>query len=218
MRFSQEVSEDYQLTFLERGDHTFVGTFDGRPYVAPFSGNIVELCPVGALTSTAYRFRARPWDIEQSGSVCTLCPSQCNISFTVRDERVERVLERENDGVDNGWLCDMGRFGYQSIESDQRITTPLIRDGGFLRPVSWERAIEAAVDGLRKAGGLDRRAGRRHHHQRGGLPAAADRARGARLGQTSTRASPAPLEPAIARGAGRAGQLGRASPTSTTPT
>ena len=99
MRFSQEVSEDYQLTFLERGDHTFVGTFDGRPYVAPFSGNIVESCPVGALTSTAYRFRARPWDIEQSGSVCTMCPSQCNISFTVRDERVERVLERENDGV-----------------------------------------------------------------------------------------------------------------------
>jgi NADH-quinone oxidoreductase subunit G len=86
VRFSQEISEDHQLVFLERGDHTFVGTHDGHPYVAPFSGNIIELCPVGALTSTAYRFRARPWDIEDAGSVCTLCPSQCNVKFTVRDD------------------------------------------------------------------------------------------------------------------------------------
>jgi NADH-quinone oxidoreductase subunit G len=152
VRFSQEVAEDDQLAFLERGDHTFVGTFDGRPYVAPFSGNVIELCPVGALTSTAYRFRARPWDIENSGSVCTLCPSQCNIAFTVRDERVERVLARENPEVDDGWLCDKGRFGYQAIHSPERITQPLIRDGGHLRPVSWERALSTAVEGLRKAG------------------------------------------------------------------
>ena len=92
VRFSQEISEDYQLIFTERGAHTYVGTFDGHPYVAPFSGNIIELCPVGALTSQPYRFRARPWDIEQAGSICTLCPSQCNVSFTVRDDRVLRVL------------------------------------------------------------------------------------------------------------------------------
>ncbi len=152
VRFSQEVSEDYQLTFLERGDHTLVGTFDGLPYTAPFSGNITELCPVGALTSHSYRFRARPWDIEQSGSVCTLCPSQCNISYTIRDETVERVLARDNEQVDNGWLCDLGRYSYQSIYSDERITQPLIRDGGFLRPASWERAIEVALAGLKKAG------------------------------------------------------------------
>jgi NADH-quinone oxidoreductase subunit G len=94
VRFSQEVTEDDQLAFLERGDHTFVGTFDGHPYVAPFSGNVIELCPVGALTNTAYRFRARPWDIEGGGSVCNLCPSQCNVELTVRDERVERVRVR----------------------------------------------------------------------------------------------------------------------------
>ena len=116
VRFSQEVAEDYQLVFLERGDHTYVGTHDGRPYVGPFSGNIVELCPVGALTSIAYRFRARPWDIEGAGSVCTLCPSQCNVTFTVRDDaKVLRVLARENHEVDDGWLCDKGRFGYQAI-------------------------------------------------------------------------------------------------------
>src|SRR5437763_848963 len=97
VRFSQEISEDFQLVFLERADHTYVGTHDGRPYVAPFSGNIVELCPVGALTSSAYRFRARPWDVEQAGTVCTLCPSQCNIQFTVRDDaKVLRVMARDN--------------------------------------------------------------------------------------------------------------------------
>src|SRR6188508_2993366 len=153
VRFSQEVADDDQLMFLQRGDHTFVGTFDGRPYVAPFSGNIIELCPVGALTSTPYRFRARPWDVENSGSVCTLCPSQCNIAFTVRDDRVERVLARENLAVDDGWLCDKGRFGYQSIHSEDRITRPLIRDGGHLRPTTWDRALKAAADGLRRAGG-----------------------------------------------------------------
>jgi NADH-quinone oxidoreductase subunit G len=153
VRFSQEVAEDDQLMFLERGDHTFVGTFDGRPYVAPFSGNVIELCPVGALTSTPYRFRARPWDIENSGSVCTLCPSQCNIAFTVRDDRVERVLARENPAVDDGWLCDKGRFSYQAIHSEDRITQPLIRDGGHLRPTTWERALTAAADGVRRAGG-----------------------------------------------------------------
>jgi NADH-quinone oxidoreductase subunit G len=153
VRFSQEISEDYQLVLLERGAHSYVSTFDGHPYVAPFSGNIVELCPVGALTSRAYRFRARPWDIEDSGSVCTLCPAQCNISFTVRDERVVRVLAREHDEVDDGWLCDKGRFAYQSIHVDERVTRPLVRDGGELRPVSWERALEEAAAGLRRARG-----------------------------------------------------------------
>jgi NADH-quinone oxidoreductase subunit G len=152
VRFSQEVAEDSQLAFLERADHTFVGTFDGRPYIAPFSGNIIELCPVGALTSTSYRFRARPWDIVNAGSVCTLCPSQCNIAFSVRDDKVERVIERENKDVDDGWLCDKGRWGYQSARSGDRVTEPLVRDGGKLRPTTWDRALEAAVAGLRKAG------------------------------------------------------------------
>ena len=99
VRFSQEVAEDEQLQLLERGDHTFVGTFDGRPYVAPFSGNIIELCPVGALTSYAYRFRARPWDIENAGSVCTLCPSQCNIALHgPRRARRARARARQRRG------------------------------------------------------------------------------------------------------------------------
>ena len=152
VRFSQEVAEDEQLQLLERGASTFVGTFDDRPYIAPFHGNIIELCPVGALTSDAYRFRARPWDIEDAGSICTLCPSQCNVILTVRDERIERVLARDHPEVDDGWLCDKGRFGYQMAESEQRITEPLVRQGGELRPASWEEALEAAAAGLRQAG------------------------------------------------------------------
>jgi NADH-quinone oxidoreductase subunit G len=153
VRFSQEVAEDHQLVFLDRGDHTFVGTHDGRPYVAPFSGNIIELCPVGALTSSAYRFRARPWDIEDSGTVCTFCPSQCNVKLTVRDDtKVVRVLARDNDEVDDGWLCDKGRFGYQSFFSPERITAPMARIGGFLRETSWERAIDEAASLLERSG------------------------------------------------------------------
>jgi NADH-quinone oxidoreductase subunit G len=151
VRFSQEIAEDYQLILEERGAHTYVSTFDGHPYVAPFSGNIIELCPVGALTSQPYRFRARPWDIEGSGSVCNMCPSQCNVTFTVRDERVLRVLARDNAEVDDGWLCDKGRFAYQAVHVDERITEPLVRDGGELRAVSWERALNEAAAALRRA-------------------------------------------------------------------
>jgi NADH-quinone oxidoreductase subunit G len=152
VRFSQEVSEDYQLILLERGAHSFVGTFDGHPYVAPFSGNIIELCPVGALTSSAYRFRARPWDIEGAGSICTLCPAQCNVEFTVRDDRVMRVLARDNTDVDDGWLCDKGRYAYQHVHVEERIRTPLVREGTELMPASWEKALAAAGSALKKAG------------------------------------------------------------------
>jgi NADH-quinone oxidoreductase subunit G len=151
VRFSQEVAEDYQLVLVERGAETYVATFDGHPYVAPFSGNIIELCPVGALTSRPYRFRARPWDVEDAGSVCTFCPAQCNVTLTVRDERALRVLARDHDEVDDGWLCDKGRFAYQSFHVDARVTQPLLRDGGFLRPVSWERALAEAASGLARA-------------------------------------------------------------------
>jgi NADH-quinone oxidoreductase subunit G len=148
VRFSQEVAEDEQLQLLDRGAASYVGTFDDRPYIAPFHGNIIELCPVGALTSEAYRFRARPWDIEDAGSICTLCPSQCNVKFTVRDERVQRVLARDNHEVDNGWLCDKGRFGFQMIASEERITGP--RMGG--NTAGWTEALASAAARLRESG------------------------------------------------------------------
>ncbi|GIK76592.1 MAG: NADH-quinone oxidoreductase [Actinomycetes bacterium] len=151
VRFSQEVAEDEQLQLLERGDRTFVGTHEDRPYIGPFHGNIIELCPVGALTSQAYRFRARPWDIEDAGSVCTLCPSQCNVKLTVRDEQVVRTLARDNSEVDDGWLCDKGRFGFQMLASPERPLGPRVRSGGGLEAASWEEALEAAARGLAPA-------------------------------------------------------------------
>ncbi|HSR94774.1 MAG TPA: NADH-quinone oxidoreductase subunit NuoG [Solirubrobacterales bacterium] len=150
VRFSQEVAEDEQLQLLDRGDRTYVGTFDDRPYVSPFQGNITDLCPVGALTNYTYRFRARPWDIEQAGSVCTLCPSQCNVSFTVRDEQVKRVIARDNPDVDDGWLCDRGRYGFEMFAAEKRIGAPRLRGG----PTSWDEAIAKAAAGL-KAGASD---------------------------------------------------------------
>src|SRR4051794_36661940 len=154
VRFSQEVAEDHQLVFLERGDYTYVGTHHGHPYVAPFSGNIVSLCPVGALTSTAYRFRARPWDIENAGTICTLCPAQCNVEFSVRDDmKVLRVYDsRHNEHVDDGWTCDKGRYGYQIVNSGDRILQPVVREGGALLERSWEFALERVADALKKAG------------------------------------------------------------------
>jgi NADH-quinone oxidoreductase chain G len=154
VRFSQEIAEDHQLVFLERGDHTYVGTHHGHPYVAPFSGNIVSLCPVGALTSTAYRFRARPWDIENAGTVCTLCPAQCNVEFSVRDDmKVLRVYDsRHNEHVDDGWTCDKGRYGYQIVNSGDRITRPIVREGGALLERSWEYALDRVTKALKQAG------------------------------------------------------------------
>ncbi|HEX7059422.1 MAG TPA: NADH-quinone oxidoreductase subunit NuoG [Solirubrobacterales bacterium] len=149
VRFSQEVAEDEQLQLLERGDRTFVGTFDDRPYIAPFHGNITDLCPVGALTNYTYRFRARPWDIEQAGSVCTLCPSQCNVSFTVRDEKVKRVIGRDNAEVDDGWLCDRGRYGFEMFDAEERVAEPRLKGGVA---TDWETAIARAAEGLRAAG------------------------------------------------------------------
>jgi NADH-quinone oxidoreductase subunit G len=151
VRFSQEVSEDAQLQLIERGDRTYVGTFDDRPYVAPFHGNITDICPVGALTNYTYRFRARPWDIEHAGSVCTLCPSQCNVSFTVRDEKVKRVISRDNHEVDDGWLCDRGRYGFEMFDAPERVTGPRLKGA----EVGWEEAIEAVAAGLGAAADSD---------------------------------------------------------------
>ena len=207
VRFSQEIAEDYQLVLLERGAHSYVATFDGHPYVAPFSGNIVELCPVGALTSRPYRFRARPWDIENAGSVCTLCPSQCNVSVTVRDERALRVLARDNEEVDDGWLCDKGRFAYQSFHVDERITDPLVRSGGRAAADLLGARARGGRRRPRPRGRADGGDRRRRHHRRGGPAARTPHAGGPRLPRFgfAPRRGTRPRPPARARRARSAG-------------
>ena len=207
VRFSQEVAEDEQLQLLERGDRTFVGTFDDRPYVAPFHGNITDLCPVGALTSYTYRFRARPWDIEQAGSVCTLCPSQCNVSFTVRDEKVKRVVARDNPEVDDGWLCDRGRYGFEMFDAEERVDGPRLQRRR--RGRAGSEAIASGRRGRCGAAGAQGRGDRRRRLQRGGLPgpAASCARRSAR--RTSTRAPRAGPGREALRAARPAGDLGQ---------
>ena len=111
-RFSEGVAEDGQLVAVNRGALSMIATFEDEPYRGAFSGNVIELCPVGALTSTQYRFEARPWEIQNVPTVCGLCPVGCNISATTREGKVKRILSRNHPEIDEGWLCDKGRFAF----------------------------------------------------------------------------------------------------------
>ncbi len=123
-RFSDQVAEDGQLIAKNRGAASIIATFEDEPYRAPFSGNVIELCPVGALTSTQYRFEARPWEIQNVPSVCGLCPVGCNISATTREGKVKRILSRNHPEIDEGWLCDKGRFAFTHLYARDRVTRP----------------------------------------------------------------------------------------------
>ena len=153
-RFSENVSEDGQLVAVNRGAQSVIATFEDEPYRAHFSGNVLELCPVGALTSTTYRFRARPWEIQNVPTVCGLCPVGCNVWATTREGKVARVLSRNHPDVHEGWLCDKGRFAFGHLGAGDRIRAPLlrVRRRGF-EEVSHEAALDAAEEGLRAAAG-----------------------------------------------------------------
>ncbi|MGB2875673.1 MAG: molybdopterin-dependent oxidoreductase [Gaiellaceae bacterium] len=153
-RFSEDVAEDGQLVALNRGAQSVIATFEDQPYRAPFTGNVIELCPVGALTSTQYRFEARPWEIQNVPTVCGLCPVGCNIQATTREGKVKRILSRNHPEVDEGWLCDKGRFAFTHLRARDRITDPLrrIRRRGF-EELSWDEAIDEAERMLRAAEG-----------------------------------------------------------------
>ena len=151
-RFSEDVAEDGQLIARNRGAHTEIATFEDEPYRSPFSGNVVELCPVGALTSTLYRFDARPWDIQNVPTVCTGCAVGCNTSATIREDKVKRILSRNHPEVDQGWLCDKGRYSYPHLRAEDRITTPLRRGRKGLTEISWDDALDEAESMLREAG------------------------------------------------------------------
>src|SRR5438874_4862566 len=153
-RFSEDVAEDGQLVAVDRGAGTMIATFGDEPYRAPFSGNVVELCPVGALTSTTYRFEARPWEIQDVPTVCGMCPVGCNVNATTREGKVKRILSRNHPEVDDGWLCDKGRFAYGHLHAQDRLRDPLlrVRRRGF-EEVSWERALDEAERLLREAAG-----------------------------------------------------------------
>ena len=151
-RFSSDVAEDGQLIARNRGAYTEIATFGEDPYRAPFSGNVIELCPVGALTSTQYRFQARPWEIQDVPTVCGLCPAGCNIRATTREGHVKRIQSRNHPEIDGGFICDKGRFTYPHLTADDRVLEPLVRGAHGLEPVSWDDALDRAEELLRGAG------------------------------------------------------------------
>ena len=140
-RFSSEISMDNGLVMISRGYKMEVGTAPDHAFDSIFSGNTVEMCPVGALTATAYRFKSRPWELKHIPSVCNNCSVGCNIRIDVRVDKIMRNMSRANDAIDDGWLCDRGRWGFEFVNSPQRLRTPMIRRNGQLVAVTWEQAF-----------------------------------------------------------------------------
>jgi NADH-quinone oxidoreductase subunit G len=151
-RFSDQVAGDPFIELLERGALQQVGIYEDQPFESYFSGNTIQICPVGALTSSAYRFRARPFDLVSTPSACEHCASGCALRTDHRRNRVMRRLAGEDAAVNEEWSCDKGRFAFTYASADDRLTHPMVRRDGELQPASWPEALRAAADGLRAAG------------------------------------------------------------------
>lgn len=140
-RFGDLVSGDHALEMKERGFRSEVGTPENNPIESKFIGNTISICPVGALTSRAYRFRSRPWDNETTPTACTLCPVGCSMNLDQRDGEIMRTRAREDSTINDVWLCDKGWFGYEYSSHPDRLRTPLVRKNDKLVPASWEEAF-----------------------------------------------------------------------------
>jgi NADH-quinone oxidoreductase subunit G len=159
VRFHQEITGDEALAAVQRGAESEIATLTGEPYNSIFAGNTIELCPVGALTSRQYRFKARPWDLVRTPSICSGCSVGCNVEVHSRTESVLRLVSRANPAVDAGWLCDRGRFGTLPSQHNCRPARPLLRQAGVLAPVSWDAALEKTAELLGSGGGVIASAG-----------------------------------------------------------
>jgi NADH-quinone oxidoreductase chain G len=147
-RFCDEIAGEKVLHLFDRGYRMEVATFFGEPFASHFSGNTIDLCPVGALTSTTFRFRARPWEMERVPSVCPYCSCGCNLHLHVRQNDLKRVVPRQNEAVNEVWLCDKGRFDYFFIGHPDRLRTPLLRRDGELVEASWDEALDYVAERL----------------------------------------------------------------------
>jgi NADH-quinone oxidoreductase subunit G len=148
-RFSNQIAGDPMIELIERGALQQVGTGEGDPFESYFSGNTIQICPVGALTSAAYRFRSRPFDLVSSPSVCEHCSGGCATRTDHRRGKVMRRLAANEPEVNEEWICDKGRFGFRYAQKPDRLRTPLVRNAdGVLEPASWPEALEAAAQGL----------------------------------------------------------------------
>ena len=148
-RFSKEVAGDPLIHFQNRGNETQINVFPDHPFASYFSGNTVQICPVGALTATPYRFKARPWDLEQVESTCTSCSVGCRVAVQSSGDVLTRYLGVDAAPTNHGWLCDKGRFDFEALNSEARLTAPLMKKTGQQVEVSWGEALDATAAALK---------------------------------------------------------------------
>jgi NADH-quinone oxidoreductase chain G len=150
IRYLEEWEDKPQLGLFHRGGETVIDFFPEQPVDAKTSGNIIDLCPVGALTNRVSRFRYRPWELKRTKSICTHCSQGCNVRLDARIHQLRRVVARENMAVNDEWICDKGRFMHAFVDSPERLTTPMIRDhkGGELRAAGWDEALALVAQRL----------------------------------------------------------------------
>jgi NADH-quinone oxidoreductase subunit G len=147
-RYYDEIAWEQELTVGERGVHSFITSQFDRPLESIFSGNIIDLCPVGALTSRVWRFESRPWDMNHTESVCSKCAVGCNVTMWERRGQLVRITSRENDDIDEGWICDRGRFDYTDVNDPSRLKTPTLHSA----KTTWAEALFAAAAGIKGKG------------------------------------------------------------------
>jgi NADH-quinone oxidoreductase chain G len=148
IRYLEEWEDKPQLGLFNRGGETIIDIQAGTPVSAKTSGNIIDLCPVGALTNRVARFSYRPWEIERTPSICTHCSMGCNVRMDTRTHKLRRIVGRENMQVNDQWICDKGRFAHGWVNAESRLTQPLLRKNGELTPVSWNEALAVVVERL----------------------------------------------------------------------
>lgn len=158
IRFQEEIASDPVIAFTKRGRGLMIISSSEPGFDSYFSGNTTDICPVGALTTADFRFGARPWELKASASICPHCPVGCNLTLNFRREArsegretVKRVMPRQNEAVNEIWLCDKGRFAHHFAGSPDRLLKPMIRKGGKLVEASWDDALARAAKGLKKA-------------------------------------------------------------------
>jgi NADH-quinone oxidoreductase subunit G len=148
-RFSAEIAGDPFIELFERGSLEQVAIYSDEPFRSYFSGNVVQICPVGALTSPSYRFQARPFDLSSTDGVCAHCAAGCNLRIDSRRGLVTRQLARDNDDVNEAWNCDRGRYGFYYAQDPERVQAPRLSEAHQMRTASWAEALRRAADGIR---------------------------------------------------------------------
>ncbi len=150
IRFMDEIAKEPTLTFVERGDRVFIDTFPGKDLTNPYSMNVIDLCPVGALTNREYRFKARVWETSSTEGICPGCARGCDVNIWVRNNEILRLTPRHNPEVNNYWICDNGRLNsFRHVNSGERLNSPMIRKDGVLQEAGWDEALAHAADALK---------------------------------------------------------------------